>query len=338
MNKLDIQQSQNVEIVPSSVIQKLYTAALNTTNATLSGNLQVTNTYRKPVEYLRNRFENLTINVTGDYFVDFEDSVFKQIVASYIGDGTDTTETAAQAANDPRELLYRCSNSNVTQIDLTPFTSYKTLNTENSNSLLSNVTLSELNFGSIENIWCRTYMDFYYNTRVGDNVIANTVIGENIKNIGYFSFRGFIFTEGYFPNVEQIGSGVGKAKDTINGTEYARKFIFLGDKLEKCNILFADENASNDGIIVITATTPPTIGSWDNNGVFTEEASNYFSDNSYKVSAYDYYVPDSALTAYQTATNWKDIVPRNRAGNIYPISQLPDEYKTKISRWYTIPE
>lgn len=338
MNKLDIQQSQNVEIVPSSVIQKLYTAALNTTNATLSGNLQVTNSYRKPVEYLRNRFENLTINVTGDYYVDFEDPVFKQIVASYIGDGTDTTETAVQAANNPRELLYRCSNSNVTQIDLTPFTSYKTLDTQNNDNMLSNVTLSELNFGPIENILANMHISWHFNNRVGDNVIANTVIGENIKNIGDFSFRSFIFTEGYFPNVEQIGAGVGKAKMTINGTEYARKFIFLGDKLSKCNILFADENASNDGIIVITATTPPTIGSWNINGVFTEAESNYFSDNSYKVGAYDYYVPDSALTTYQAATNWKDIVPRNKAGNIYPISRLPDEYKAKISKWYTIPE
>lgn len=107
MTHLNIQQGQNIEVVSTNLIKKLYEAALSVPEplegeqdaAYMSGNLQVAKTYRSQVEYLTNRFDDLHINVTDSYYIPFEDSaVLNVLLANNIGsDGIGITE--AEAAN-----------------------------------------------------------------------------------------------------------------------------------------------------------------------------------------------------------------------------------------------
>lgn len=77
MTHLNIQQGQNIEVVSTKLIQKLYEAALSVPEplegeqdaAYMSGNLQVDKSYRSQVEYLTNRFDDLHINVTAGYYM-----------------------------------------------------------------------------------------------------------------------------------------------------------------------------------------------------------------------------------------------------------------------------
>lgn len=82
MTHLNIQQGQNIEVVSTSIIKKLYEVALSVPEplegeqdaAYMSGNLQVDKSYRSQVEYLTTRFPDLHINVTDSYYIPFEDS------------------------------------------------------------------------------------------------------------------------------------------------------------------------------------------------------------------------------------------------------------------------
>lgn len=368
MNSLKIQQGSNAESVSTNIIQTLYYSALSVPqpqsgqidNALLSGHITAPHAYKYQINYLagivgegtsgvvtsqRNnsegRFSNLQIDIVNGYYVEIEDPIFKSAVAQVMGDGTNVTE--AQAASYTGDLLQnviiKCSNTNIKNIDLTPFTNatFRTSYNNKSEETLQNVILDTFNFGSQQYLTANWYgyydtVEANFNSRIATDSYAEIVIGENVKVIGDFAFRGLITGEMYFPNVEWLGKAIGSAKATISGTQYNRKFIFLGSKLECMSIPFADENVSNNGIIVITNPIPPRMGEFDIRD-FTEQTA-LVSNNLYKFAAYDYYVPDDALATYKAANNWKDIEPRNAAGHIYPISQLPDEYKAKIAKWY----
>ena len=109
MTHLNIQQGQNIEVVSTSIIKKLYEAALSVPEplegeqdaAYMSGNLQVDRTYRAQVQYLTTRFPDLHINVTDSYYIPFEDSnVQSVLMANNISsDGIGITETDASTAN-----------------------------------------------------------------------------------------------------------------------------------------------------------------------------------------------------------------------------------------------
>ena len=109
MTHLNIQQGQNIEVVSTSIIKKLYEVALSVPEpsegeqdaAYVSGNLQVDRTYRAQVQYLTNRFNDLHINVTDSYYIPFEDSnVQSVLMANNISsDGIGITETDASTAN-----------------------------------------------------------------------------------------------------------------------------------------------------------------------------------------------------------------------------------------------
>jgi len=52
MTTLTIEQGNNIEIVSNAVIQKLYETVLNSTNVTLSGNLQCAHCFENAYNYL----------------------------------------------------------------------------------------------------------------------------------------------------------------------------------------------------------------------------------------------------------------------------------------------
>ena len=108
MTHLNIQQGSNVEIVTTQIIQKLYEAALSVPEpsvgeedaAYMSGNLQVNKAYRSQVEYLTSRFDDLSINVTVGYYIDFEDvNVLNALLAgNFSSDGVGITTADAATA------------------------------------------------------------------------------------------------------------------------------------------------------------------------------------------------------------------------------------------------
>lgn len=105
MTHLRIEQSNNIEIVNATIIQKLYNIALDIEEnldegetlsdyVLLKGNLQVDHAYQSAIAYLNNKtkFPNLQINIpTGAEYVEFTDPEVEKALALDIGDGVGVT-------------------------------------------------------------------------------------------------------------------------------------------------------------------------------------------------------------------------------------------------------
>ena len=155
MTHLNIQQEQNIEVVSTNLIKKLYEAALSVPEplegeqdaAHMSGNLQVDKSYRTQVEYLTNRFNDLHINVTNGYYIPFEDSnVLSVLLTNNIGtDGIGVTE--AEAANATLTSTMFKNNTDVTSFD--EFTYFTTANTNPPTDLFRGCTnLEQVNLSN----------------------------------------------------------------------------------------------------------------------------------------------------------------------------------------------
>lgn len=132
MTHLNIQQGTNVEVVSTQLIKKLYETALAVPEplegeedaAYMSGHLEVDNTYERYVKYLagrvgfqgtrvnnaEGRFPNLTIDTTGDYYIEFEDPAMVTYLNS-IGVGSADGITLGQAS-----LASKVANSQNTTV------------------------------------------------------------------------------------------------------------------------------------------------------------------------------------------------------------------------------
>ena len=97
MKHLYIKQNNNVEIVSSDIIEKLYQISQGGLYSTsdLIGNLQCTHAYDDAVTYLTTKFKNLQINVTDGSYIRFADSAVASICATNWGDGTGITTVQA---------------------------------------------------------------------------------------------------------------------------------------------------------------------------------------------------------------------------------------------------
>ena len=118
MKHLYIKQNNNVEIVSSDIIEKLYKISqgegLDSTSD-LIGNLQCTHAYDDAVTYLTTKFKNLQINVTGGSYIRFADDAVRQICATNWGDGIGIT--AAQAAAVSSVGTKFQANTSITSFD-----------------------------------------------------------------------------------------------------------------------------------------------------------------------------------------------------------------------------
>lgn len=120
MTYLNIQQGQNIEVVSTKLIKKLYEAALSVPEplegeqdaAYMSGNLQVDKSYRTYVEYLTNRFDDLHINVTAGYYIPFHDSAVNDVLKNTIGDGIGVLDSQLKAAN-PNNTVGPSNNTSI---------------------------------------------------------------------------------------------------------------------------------------------------------------------------------------------------------------------------------
>lgn len=352
MNHLIVSQNNNLEILGSSsnnigvrIIEKLYDLARAglDNSSILQGNLQVSKAYRDSVDWLQNN-TGLNIVVTDDYFVRFKDANFLRICCQVLG--TDGTISETQAASVV-EVTYSPTNIvenidyTVKEVDLNLFPNAGWSLRNTPNEMLHNVHLEKLDFGNVTDLVDNGYIYWNFNQRIASEVIADVCIGEYVERIGLFALRSFIPKELYLPNIKYIGGASGDMSGTItvNGTSVygEREFWFLGDKLEA----FGGLNDSNSESFrfkskaVITATTPPVWAEWE--WGTADDTYTQTSYAKYKMGSWCYYVPDSALNDYKQAPIWSDIWSDWGTECLKPISELPAEYKQKISKWYTIP-
>lgn len=113
MTTLTIEQGNNIEIVSNAVIQKLYETVLDSTNVTLSGNLQCEHCFENVYDYLTGyitegvkRFPDLAINVTDGKYISFADPEVQRVLVSLTGNDAISSDgigiTQAEAANCPK--------------------------------------------------------------------------------------------------------------------------------------------------------------------------------------------------------------------------------------------
>ena len=129
MTHLNLNQTtSSIEVVASSIIDKLYELAQNPSldaNSTIQGNLQCTHAYEDAVTYLLNKFPSLQINVTGGAYVRFADSNVKNVLVQHIGNSDGIT---AQQVTNCVDIYNWFINSNIiTFNELSNFINVKVL-------------------------------------------------------------------------------------------------------------------------------------------------------------------------------------------------------------------
>lgn len=118
-------QSSNIEIVSAAIIQKVYEMALSAEgDVSLKGNLQSDHAKQTAYDYLTGnltgtstkRFPQLSLNVTGGIYIDFQDSLVEQILLSKnLGDGVGVTQSDLYAINTLEGSWF--SGSNITSFN-----------------------------------------------------------------------------------------------------------------------------------------------------------------------------------------------------------------------------
>lgn len=126
MTTLTIEQGNNIEVVSSAVIQKLYETVLDSTNVTLSGNLQCEHCYEDAYDYLTGyvtegvkRFPNLAINVTDGLYINFADPAVESVLIAnnqYSSDGVGVTLNTARSITSMYKSLFN-KNEEITSFD-----------------------------------------------------------------------------------------------------------------------------------------------------------------------------------------------------------------------------
>ena len=108
MTHLYIEQNTGlIEGVNSSIISKLYELALDSTNVTLSGNLQCDHCFENAYDYFTGyvtegvkRFPDLAINVTDGKYISFADSEVNRVLSNWWGDGIGVTNAQMAAKTE----------------------------------------------------------------------------------------------------------------------------------------------------------------------------------------------------------------------------------------------
>lgn len=127
MSHLKIEQNtSSVEVITSTIIDKLYELAQSGTldsSSNLKGNLQVAHAYEDAVTYLTTNYANLQINVTGGAYIRFADATVQSICATNWGDGTGITTIQAAVVNNIGGA-FKNNTAIVSFTEFAKFTSY----------------------------------------------------------------------------------------------------------------------------------------------------------------------------------------------------------------------
>lgn len=331
-------QNSNTEIVSAAIIQKLYNLALGIEESleegellsdyvSLNGNLQANHVYKSAHDYLTGnlpdsntkRFPNLTLNITGGIYIEFEDPVVEQICATTWGDGIGITLAQVQSVTSSNNVFR--NNVNITSFDefqyFTGFTSCPRFDgCTNLTSIRLPSTVVELG-------------NYYFNncsnlTTIGDISNIETISDHTFSGCSKLVFDGYSFTK--LKNSSISGCKFTNSNDwiVIDGT-----FTTLGvsnTKIKKLeirgnfqggsfgtNTLLTDiilpetttslnskgfQYCTSISNITIKATTPPTFGS-----------QLFFNANRRP----NIYVPSGSVSLYQAASGWSDYADKIQA-------------------------
>lgn len=200
MTSLNIQQStQSSETVTSALIEKLYNLAINSTvedennslEMSLTGSIYTNAAYETSVQYLREKFPNLTITVRdNNFYIKFADSEVERVLVNHVSsDGIGMSKTDAQ---------------NLTTLPVQLFKDNTTIQTFDELRLFGNIEIGGECFRNATNL---SSIDLTNVTRVkGSNSFEkcrNLSIKLNMPNLislGQFSFRSSGITE-----IENLG-------------------------------------------------------------------------------------------------------------------------------------
>lgn len=350
MNHLKITQQEGItEYCSSEIPVKIYeldSSGQLDGGSTFVGTIQVDGAYKYQIDYLTKKYNSFHINAN-EYWVHFNDSLFESMIAKKINGTSHLTEEEANTVTTNIGLFTYFDGTIVKEIDFTPFKNFKHFyagNTaENDNFLNNTQNASVLNFGNIETISNRNNRldQTQFGTMIGSSIYVDTIIGENLKYIGVFALRNTWFREIYLPEIIGIAEAQGTTNSNNNSSINFRKhFVFLGSNFKQfvnMSSFFTENNdESNNGIIVIAAKTPPKCVNFNNIEGSVETGWNAptqeFTGNKYNAGAWNWYVPTSALDTYKNDVVFQVM---DGLGKLHPFSELPEEYKQKVSKWYT---
>ena len=304
MSHLNLNQTtSSIEVVSSSVIDKLYELAQTSLDETsdVQGNLQVTHAYEDAVSYLLAKYTNLQINVTGGAYIRFTDLAVQAICATNWGDGVGiTTLQASIVSNLGIKFGY---NSSITSFnELKKFTNVVKLNT------LEFKNCTNLTSIDLSNITDTTTQSWFQ----GCSKLSNVIGLSNLSYIPAYSFDNCNFSTIDVSNATIIGASAfnynrNNTKIIFGAISEIGQSAFFGNfKLVKVDIPSTITkigqmafNKNNDTYqsqyFVVRAITPPTIDS---------------TTFSFHVNNCPIYVPDESIDTYKADSVWSNYTTR----------------------------
>lgn len=294
MTHLRIEQNNGTtEDVSSSVVNKLYEIASsgNLDNIRLIGKIKTPIAYSNKFNFLTQHFSDLNI-IVDTLYLSFQSNITEQFLANlkdnnnqYIcGDGTgvliDKIQTVSQLPNWMSEIDYFDELSQFTNIttlsNLQFWVSGENLNNPSQKSMLKSIDLSNIKVLGNSRQAGSNYASVFRHC----NQLQNLGNISNIEIIGTYTFLGCSSLPNkwyYFQSIKEVGS------DPYSDTSVSK--IIYGQ-----NLTYLSSSIYNVANIIILATTPPTLPDNDFSSIFKNKGG--------KV-----YVPDSALSSYQTEWN-----------------------------------
>lgn len=223
MKHLEIKQStQNIEIVNSEMIDKLYRLAYENeeegiesqldSTSDVEGNIQAPAAYEDAVRYLvgidagdPKRFQNLYITIpNNNYYIRFKDPVIAQIFNTEYGDGTGTTQAQLTAVTDLQQRF----GSNYT--DFVAAESYDDM------QYLKGISNAEL---------------FLFFTNVSSEYFTDTAsYNSSVKVLKKKSFTA--------PSSTFVFSGIGGIHQFVKGKNHQYKVQFDNIDISKSNFIY----------------------------------------------------------------------------------------------------
>ena len=233
MTSLNIQQStQSSETVTSALIEKLYNLAINSTvedennslEMSLTGSIYTNAAYETSVQYLREKFPNLTITVRdNNFYIKFADPEVERVLVNHVSsDGVGMSRTDAQ---------------NLTTLPFELFKDNKTIQTFDELRLFGNVEIDGKCFLNATNL---SSIDLTNVTRVkGQSSFENCTnlsIKLNMPNLislGQFSFQSSGITEiedlGHITEIPGYNSACFNGCDNLTKVTLPQSCLKLGE-------------------------------------------------------------------------------------------------------------
>lgn len=359
MRHLRIEQNSNIEIVNSTLIQKLYDISLSIPepvqgqedDVQISGNIQSTYAYKNAINYLTTRFPNLQINITQDYYIPFEDSTLGNFAIQHYGDGIGCTAAMVAAVTSRNTFwgtqMLDAQKSQVTSLnDFQYFTGINNSIDDNSALISGFSNATSIKFPdttfSYTYRWSRiivegNFQDIDYGNAVFNGPVDYTgmlyiIWGNRLasqwkdsylpKQNAYHRVR--LFTS--WDKIPKIIFPEGKTEIWENYIEC--ESLQYVEYPSTTNIMGEGldfcKNGRNIECIVIKAVTPPSWVGWDS----TSSGSGF----GYFKFPQAIYVPDNSVTAYTSVVNggttnesvWAN---PNIKAVIKPMSTMPQVYR-----------